>query len=101
MTPKTLIFCRFLKFDYCRVIRFGPMENRGKGDSQEVEMATDATAMTTEESFTPVVPGTVVDQSFAMDLDSQPLNDLGVSVMDQDVLERNVAAQVCTKTCSF
>ena len=26
--------------------------------------------------------------------DSQPLNDLGVSVMDQDELERNVAAQV-------
>ena len=32
--------------------------------------------------------------SAAADLDSQPLNDLGVSVMDQDVLERNVAAQV-------
>jgi len=27
-------------------------------------------------------------------MDSQPLNDLGVSVMDQDTLERNVAAQV-------
>jgi hypothetical protein len=28
------------------------------------------------------------------DLDSQPLNDLGVSVMDQDTLERNLAVQV-------
>ena len=37
----------------------------------------------------------VMDDSVAADLDSQPLNDLGVSVMDQDVLERNVAAQVC------
>ena len=36
------------------------------------------------------------DASVAADLDSQPLNDLGVSVMDQDVLERNVAAQVAT-----
>lgn len=35
----------------------------------------------------------ITDDSVAMDLDSQPLNDLGVSVMDQDVLERNVAAQ--------
>ena len=31
----------------------------------------------------------------AADMDTQPLDDLGVSVMDQDVLERNVAAQVC------
>lgn len=37
----------------------------------------------------------VMDESVAADLDSQPLNDVGVSVMDQDVLERNVAAQVC------
>ena len=35
-----------------------------------------------------------MDISEAADLDSQPLNDLGVSVIDQDVLERNVAAQV-------
>jgi len=36
----------------------------------------------------------LIDESVAADMDSQPLNDLGVSVMDQDVLERNVAAQV-------
>jgi len=36
----------------------------------------------------------VMDESAAADLGSQSLNDLGVSVMDQDVLERNVAAQV-------
>jgi hypothetical protein len=77
------------------------MENHGKEGSQDAEMATDAAAMATEDSPTPVVPETMVDQSVAMDLDSQPLNDLGVSVMDQDVLERNVAAQVCTKTYSF
>jgi hypothetical protein len=37
---------------------------------------------------------TVLETTAVMDLDSQPLNDLGVSVMDQDELERNVAAQV-------
>ena len=30
----------------------------------------------------------------SVDLDSQPLTDLGVDVLDQDVLERTVAAQV-------
>jgi hypothetical protein len=33
-------------------------------------------------------------QSVLADLDSQPLSDLGVSVMDQEVLEANVAAEV-------
>jgi hypothetical protein len=43
----------------------------------------------------PAVAEDARDVPVAEDLDSQPLNDLGVSVMDQDVLERNVAAQVC------
>ena len=38
--------------------------------------------------------GTTEERPTAMDLDSAPLGDLGVSVMDQDVFERNVAAQV-------
>jgi len=38
----------------------------------------------------------MMEDTTAADLDSQPLNDLGVSFMDQDELERNVAAQVCT-----
>lgn len=53
-----------------------------------------ATDMTAEEISDLPVRVTMADQSVAMDLDSQPLSDLGVSVMDQDVLERNVAAQV-------
>jgi len=36
----------------------------------------------------------VMTEAVAEDLGSQSLDDLGVSVMDQDVLERNVAAQV-------
>jgi hypothetical protein len=36
----------------------------------------------------------VAETTAMTDLDSQPLNDLGVSVMDQDELERNVVAQV-------
>jgi hypothetical protein len=40
------------------------------------------------------VEDTAVETTAMTDLDSQPLNDLGVSVMDQDQLERNVAAQV-------
>jgi hypothetical protein len=37
------------------------------------------------------------NQSVMADLDSQPLSDLGVSVMDQEVLEANVAAEVCAR----
>jgi len=48
------------------------------------EITADATA----------VPLMAEHASLAGDLDSQPLNELGVSLMDQDVLERNVAAQV-------
>lgn len=49
----------------------------------------------------PTVAEDARDVPVAEDLDSQPLNDLGVSVMDQDVLERNVAAQVChSRRCS-
>jgi hypothetical protein len=33
-------------------------------------------------------------QSVLADLDSQPLTELGVSVVDQEVLEANVAAEV-------
>ena len=42
-----------------------------------------------------IVPeDTIMEESVAADLGSQSLDDLGVSVMDQDILERNVAAQV-------
>lgn len=41
------------------------------------------------------VPDNMAEHSVATHLDSQPLSDLGVCVMDQDVVERNVAAQVC------
>lgn len=66
-------------------------------DEHDVEMTQETTAMDTEQMSVPGLPETVpTDSSIAADLDSQPLNDLGVSVMDQDVLERNVAAQVQT-----
>jgi hypothetical protein len=45
------------------------------------------------------LPATAQDTATVADLDSQPLGDLGVSVMDQDQLERNVAAQV--PSCSL
>lgn len=45
--------------------------------------------------LTPVAAEDTMNVSEAEDLNSQPLDDLGVSVMDQEVLERNVAAQVC------
>lgn len=80
-----------------RVIGCPSMENRvnsangANGGSDDIEMAIDTVIIHTSD---PVVSETMADQSVAADLDSQPLNDLGVSVMDQDVLERNVAAQV-------
>ena len=43
---------------------------------------------------TPATAEDAMNVSVAEDLKTQPLDDLGVSVMDQDVLERNVAAQV-------
>jgi len=53
--------------------------------------------MDIEEPPVPVVPDTIsADPCVPADLDLQPLNELGVGVMDQDVLERNVAAQVRT-----
>ena len=66
-------------------------------DEHDVEMTEEITAVDTEQMAVSVLLGTMpTDPSIAADLDSQPLNDLGVSVMDQDVLERNVAAQVQT-----
>jgi len=41
------------------------------------------------------------DTTAAEDVDSQPLNDLGVSFMDQDELEKNIAAQVWTFSLSL
>ena len=60
-------------------------------EDHEVDLGQEATAMATEDPF---VSSVAEAMPVAADLDSQPLNDLGVSVMDQDVLERNVAAQV-------
>jgi len=54
--------------------------------------------MDAEEPSVPDMPDFMTAVSVAADLDSQPLNDLVVSVMDQDVLERNVEAQVSTFT---
>jgi hypothetical protein len=61
-------------------------------DDHDVEMIEETTEMDTAEQS--VITDPMTADSVATDLDSQPLNDLGVSVMDQDVLERNVAAQV-------
>jgi hypothetical protein len=38
--------------------------------------------------------GDAMEDTLGADLGSQPLDELGVSVMDQDVLEREVVAQV-------
>lgn len=67
-------------------------------EEHDVEVTQETTAVDTEHLMSaPVLPEAMpADSSIAADLDSQPLNDLGVSVMDQDVLERNVAAQVQT-----
>jgi hypothetical protein len=66
-------------------------------DEQSAEshppIATDAGRMEMPETL-PAIAEMSTMAGTAADLDSQPLNDLGVSVMDQDVLERNVAAQV-------
>lgn len=71
------------------------MENGAQGGSDAVEMAIDAPVVTAEDTTDSVMEdGTMADPSTAADLDSRPLTDLGVSVMDQNVLERNVAAQV-------
>jgi len=43
----------------------------------------------------------VEDTPTAGDVDSQPLSDLGVSFMNQDELEKNVAAQVWTFSFSL
>lgn len=56
-------------------------------------MATDAGRMEMLESLPATTEMSTMVEMTA-DLDSRPLNDLGVSIMDQDVLERNVAAQV-------
>jgi hypothetical protein len=56
-------------------------------------MATEAGRKEMPESL-PATTEMSIMPDMASDLDSRPLNDLGVSVMDQDVLERNVAAQV-------
>jgi len=56
-------------------------------------MTTDAGRIEMPESLSATADMSTMAEITA-DLDSQPLNDLGVSVMDQDVLERNVAAQV-------
>ena len=45
--------------------------------------------------LTPATTEDTMNVPVAEDLKSRPLDELGVSVMDQDVLERNVAAQVC------
>jgi hypothetical protein len=71
------------------------MENSAEGGSDAVEMATDTPVMSAEDTSDSVMEdSTMANPSTAADLDSQPLTDLGVSVMDQDMLERNVAAQV-------
>ena len=65
-------------------------------DSSERAIAADeATEMDMDVSSEAIVSEmNIPGPSAAADLDSRPLTDLGVSVMDQDVLERNVAAQV-------
>jgi hypothetical protein len=63
-------------------------------DDHDVEMIEETMEMDTAGPSVITDPKTA--DSVATDLDSQPLNELGVSVMDQDVLERNVAAQVGT-----
>ena len=65
-------------------------------EDHEVEASQEPTAMVAEGLPIPPIPNGM--PVFA-DLDSQPLDDLGVSVMDQDVLERNVAAKVWTRMC--
>jgi hypothetical protein len=63
-------------------------------DDHDVEMIEETMEMDTAEPSVPAITDPMTADSVVTDLDSQPLNDLGVSVMDQDVLERNVAAQV-------
>ena len=71
------------------------MENGADVGSDDVEMATDTLVMSTEDGPNAVIADSnMADPSIAPDLESQPLTALGVSIMDQDVLERNVAAQV-------
>jgi hypothetical protein len=70
------------------------MATDADGDSDAMKMVDDIPEILTESPPSAIMVVTMADQSAMEDLDSQPLNDLGVSVMDQDVLERNVAAQV-------
>lgn len=71
------------------------MENAAQDGTDAVEMATDDPVLTADDTTDSVMEdSTMADPSTAADLDSRPLTALGVSVMDQDVLERNVAAQV-------
>jgi hypothetical protein len=71
------------------------MENGAAGGSDAVEMGTDTPVITADDISDPVMEdSSMAVPTTAADLDSQPLNELGVSVIDQDVLERNVAAQV-------
>ena len=65
-------------------------------DDHDVEMIEETMEMDTAGPSVTAITDPMTADSVATDLDSQPLNDLGVSVMDQDVLERNVAAQVGT-----
>ena len=71
------------------------MENGAENRSDATEMATDTPVMTAEDTSDALMEDSpLADPPAFADLDSQPLTDLGVSVMDQDVLERNIAAQV-------
>lgn len=63
-------------------------------DSDNAEVRETVHSDTAEQTPVVVVKDSMGTDSVAADLDSRPLNDLGVSVMEQDVLERNVAAQV-------
>lgn len=65
------------------------MATDADGDSSAMKMAEDIPVVSVESSSSATRTDTMAD------LDSQPLEDLGVNIMDQDVLERNVAAQVC------
>ena len=71
------------------------MENGAEAGSDAVEMARGTlVTYTGDDTDAVMADSNVADPSIAPDLDSQPLTDWGVSVVDQDVLERNVAAQV-------
>jgi hypothetical protein len=66
-----------------------------KSEGTEIPQEDDGVQIQVEN--TDIAPIEEKNQSVMADLDSQPLSDLGVSVMDQEVLEANVAAEVCAQ----